>query len=208
MFFIFTGLVVVIGVAAFLAYAGMFLRDKALEAKENLSLWHVVPLKDMTAENADLYLILPIYGKPKQFEIKKGGDEGFGRLNAQAVPAEMTFGPRVTLVHLPEQGDGAGASASDSIVFWAGGIIEGEIFPLIGTVAERRYALVTGGKEYEVRIPAGSEREVGRVVIDDVTVAEFARADRLSIGRARLLAVSRGEPLEMMPFLVWLAVYR
>lgn len=204
--------VVVLGLGGLVFFCAMFWRDRSLEAKESGALWLVAPFKDLDPDTGDIFLILPSYGeRPGRFVVKKDGQDLVGAVDlGLRGHGSVVWKGAECEVWMPNgdgQPEGELRTVEDSTVFWRDGLVEGEILPL-STRVGKRMGLVTAGREYEVTIPPGSERELGRVEIDEVTVAEFARADKLSFGRARLLAVRKGQPDETLPFFLWLALRR
>lgn len=199
-----------IGTIGFVVYAAMFYRDVELEADSTGALWAAVKFRELNPENSEIYLIQPAYDeKPGCFLIKKGSHEKVGVMewNGEGRGTITAYERKLDVLGPSVVSQGLVRSTSDTVVVMEGDDTGAEIIP-VAFGNPRKTAIVTRGREYMVSVPLGSERLLGQVTIDEVVVAEFARADKLSFQRARLLAVRKGELLASLPYFVWMAVFR
>lgn len=198
-------------VAFFLVMCGSYWRDREWESIESHALWKAVPFQHLGHEDSEIFLILPDrFQKSSAFVIQNIRHEEIGSIQKSGKSFVMTLFDHEWTVSLPGSGRDSqeiSRSFGDSILFWESGLVAGEILP-ISDGNPKQVSVVTSGREYEVSIPKTSERQCASVFVDGEVIAEFARADRLAIGRARLLAI-RGEDQEhLLPMLIWLAIYR
>lgn len=198
-------------IAGFLVLAANYRRDSEVRALESGALWNAVSFQEISAEDGELFLILPNYRlKNAQFLIQDSRHELCGTLQKGKENVELNLFGKTWLISLPGRDTGdkeINRSFGDSILFWEDGLVAGEVLP-IGLGRKDQYSVVTNGREYEVVIPKGSERLIGKAMIDGEVVAEFARADKLSMGRARLLAFRGADREHLLPMLCWIAVNR
>ena len=211
-FIVLIGLVALFGIALLITYAAMFYQDKQLDAKESGALFKTVAFQDLNPGNSDIYLILPVYGATiRRWLLKYNGDREIGYLEVAKDGVELACVRdemyKVWTPGGPIEEETNLRTVEDSTLFWNDGFVEGEILPLMAN-SGARYSVVTQDREYDVIVPPGSPRGLARLSFDDVTMAEFARADHLSFARAHLVAVRKNEVDFLLPFLLWLAVHR